>query len=82
MALVLPLTIYSAVDLYAHEFVALYVFKVGGIANYFGSILVGLGHIALLMLLLRGGYVQKLFAAICCCRPHGFEQLSDAFCAP
>jgi uncharacterized protein len=63
----LPLTIYSAVDLYAHEFVALYVFKVGGIANYFGSILVGLGHIALLMLLLRGGYVQQLlqrFAAV------------------
>ncbi len=63
----LPLTIYSAADLYAHDFRAIYVFQSGSIPNYFGSILVGLGHIALVMLLIKGGIVQNLlqrFAAV------------------
>lgn len=63
----LPITIYSAFDLYAHDFNALYAFQAGGIANYFGSIIVGLGHIAAVMLLIRTGFAQNLlrrFAAV------------------
>lgn len=56
----LPLTLFSAYDLRAHEFDPMYVFQVGSIANYFGSILVGLGHIALVMLLIKGNVAQKL----------------------
>jgi uncharacterized protein len=63
----LPLTIYSAFDLYAHDFNALYLFLSGSIPNYFGSIIVGLGHVGLVMLLIKGGLMQKLlqrFAAV------------------
>lgn len=63
----LPLTIFSAFDLYAHDFNALYAFRFGGIANYFGSIIVGLGHIAAVMWLIQGGALQNLllrFAAV------------------
>jgi uncharacterized protein len=63
----LPLTIYSAFDLYAHEFHELYVYQGGGTANYFGSILVGMGHVGLVMLLIKGGVAQNLlqrFAAV------------------
>jgi uncharacterized protein len=63
----LPLTVYSAFDLYAHEFRAMYAMGSGVVPNYFGSIIVGLGHIALVMLLIKGGVVQKLlqrFAAV------------------
>ncbi len=66
-AIGLPLTVYSAFDLYAHEFAALYVFQAGSIPNYFGSIIVGLGHIGLVMFLIKGGIMQKLlqrFAAV------------------
>jgi len=63
----LPLTIFSAANLYAHDFNALYAFQTGGIANYFGSIIVGLGHIAVVMLMIRTRFAQKLlqrFAAV------------------
>lgn len=63
----LPMTAYSAFDLYAHDFSALYVFQTGGISNYFGSILVGLGHIGLVMLMIKARATQKLlqrFAAV------------------
>ncbi len=66
-AIGLPLTAYSALDLHAHGFDPLYAVGAGSSANYFGSIIVALGHIALVMLLIRTGFVQGLlrrFAAI------------------
>ena len=63
----LPLTAYSALDLQAHDFDALYAIGAGSPANYLGSIIVALGHIALVMLLIKTGFVQGLlrrFAAV------------------
>ena len=58
----LPLTIFSASDLYAHQFTSLYVMRVGGIANYWGSLIVAFGHIGLVMLLVKTGALQRLMA--------------------
>ena len=66
-ALGLPLTVFSAVDLYAHEFDQLYFMRAGGVANYVGSIFVALGHIGLVMWLTKTGVLQRLmdrFAAV------------------
>ena len=66
-AIGLPLTAYSAIDLSAHGFDPLYAMQNGGLANYFGSIIVGLGHIGVVMLLIKTGFVQRLlerFAAV------------------
>ena len=63
----LPLTVFSAFDLKAHGFDMTYASGVGGIANYLGSIIVGLGHVALVMLLIKSGFASKLlrrFAAV------------------
>ena len=62
-----PLTVYSAIDLSANGFDPLYAMQSGGLANYFGSIIVGLGHIGAVMLLIKTGFVQRLlgrFAAV------------------
>lgn len=63
----LPLTVFSALDLHAHDFDPMYAMQSGGLANYFGSIVVALGHVALVMLLIKTGFVQRLlrgFAAV------------------
>ena len=63
----LPLTIFSAADLYAHGFDQLYAMRFGGIANYFGSVLVALGHVGLVMWLTQTGALRGLldrFAAV------------------
>lgn len=63
----LPLTIFSAFDLYAHQFDNLYVMRIGGIANYVGSILVAFGHVGLIILIVKAGTLQSLmtrFAAV------------------
>ena len=63
----LPLTVFSATNLYAHEFDQLYVMRVGGVANYFGSVLVAFGHIGLVMWLTKTGALRRLmdrFAAV------------------
>jgi uncharacterized protein len=63
----LPLTVFSAFNLYAHDFDQMYAMRYGGIANYVGSILVALGHIGLVMWLTRTGRLQRLldrFAAV------------------
>lgn len=63
----LPLTAFSAWNLYAHDFDPLYMMRIGGIANYVGSILVALGHIGLVMLITKTGVLQRLmdrFAAV------------------
>jgi uncharacterized protein len=58
----LPLTIFSASDLSAHQFDPMYAIRVGGIANYWGSIIVAFGHIGLVMLVVKTGSLQKLVA--------------------
>jgi len=58
----LPLTIFSASDLYAHQFDPLYVMRAGGIANYWGSVIVAFGHIGLVMLIVKTGALQKIMA--------------------
>ena len=63
----LPIVLYSAVDLYAHEFDSLHMFRVGMIPNYMGSILVALGHIGAVMLVVKANIFAKLmnrFAAV------------------
>lgn len=58
----LPLTVYSAINLHAHEFDPLYTFKVGTVPNYVGSILVAFGHIGLVMLVTKTGALRALTA--------------------
>jgi hypothetical protein len=54
----LPLTIFSAFDLYRHDFDFLYMLRYGGIANYWGSIVVSLGHIGLVKLPVAFGHTD------------------------
>lgn len=56
----LPLTVFSAVNLAAHGFDGSYAFRVGLIPNYYGSILVALGHVGLVLWLVRTGKIQWL----------------------
>ena len=56
----LPLTVYSGLDLFAHEFEPIYVLRFGGFANAIGSIVVALGHIGMVMLIVKTGYLQSL----------------------
>jgi uncharacterized protein len=49
----LPIVLFSAINLYTHEFDSLHLFRVGMIPNYIGSILVALGHIGAVMLLVK-----------------------------
>jgi uncharacterized protein len=55
-----PLVFYSAYDLSAHQFDAMYMFKLGGMWNYVGSILVALGHISLFMMIINSGALKNL----------------------
>jgi uncharacterized protein len=56
----LPLVVLSALLLDAHRFDPLYVARFGGIPNYFGSILVALGHIGAVMLLVKSGALRAI----------------------
>lgn len=58
----LPLTVYSGLDLYAHSFEPFYTMRYGMLANYIGSIIVALGHIGLVILVLKTGFVRGLMA--------------------
>ncbi len=63
----LPLTVFSAFDLYAHQFSNIYVLRIGGVANYFGSLAVAFGHIGLVMLIMKSGVLRRAkerFAAV------------------
>jgi uncharacterized protein len=63
----LPLVLLSAVLLEAHEFDPLYVARYGGMYNYFGSILVALGHIGAVLLVVKSDAWRALvnrFAAV------------------
>lgn len=58
----LPLAAYSGWDLYRHDFDGAYMFRIGMIPNYFGSILVAFGHIAAVMLAVKSGAIPRLMA--------------------
>lgn len=58
----LPLALFSAVDAHAHQFSGLYMLRVGNIPNYFASISIAFGHIALVMLLVKSGAISKIMA--------------------
>ena len=63
----LPLTVYSAVNMNAHAFDTIYMMRVGGVANYVGSLIVAFGHIGLVMLIVKTRALQHLmrrFAAV------------------
>ena len=63
----LPFTIYSGFNLQAHDFDAVYASLVGNVPNYIGSLIVGLGHIALVMLMIKTEFAKNLlqrFAAV------------------
>jgi len=62
-----PIVLFSAYDLGAHQFDRMYMFRLGGMWNYVGSILVALGHISVFMMLINGGAFENLmqrFAAL------------------
>ena len=66
-ALGLPLVLFSAYDLSAHQWDGMYAFKEGIRANYVGSVLLSLGHIAVFMLIIKSGVLRNLmqrFAAL------------------
>lgn len=63
----LPLTVFSAVNGFAHDFDALSMMRSGNVPNQVGSVLVALGHIGLVMLLVGKGVCRRLlsrFAAV------------------
>lgn len=63
----LPVMVFSAWNMHAHQWEMLWMFSVGGIPNYFGSILVAFGHIALVMTIVKTGAFSQLtvrFAAV------------------
>ena len=63
----LPIVVYSAWSLAAHEWEMLWMFRVGLIPNYIGSVVVAFGHIGLVMTVVRTGALQGLmtrFAAV------------------
>jgi uncharacterized protein len=62
-----PLVLFSAYDLSAHQFDGMYMFSLGGMWNYVGSILVSLGHVSVFMMVINSGALQNLmrrFAAL------------------
>lgn len=63
----LPLAVFSGFNLFVHDFDPIFAARYGMAANYFGSILVALGHIGSVMLVLKAGLWQRLmdrFAAV------------------
>ena len=63
----IPIVVFSAWNLAAHEWEEIYKFRIGDIPNYFGSILVAFGHIALVMTIIKSGAMSGLmqrFAAV------------------
>ena len=57
-----PLTVFSAANLFAHDFDGLYNLRVGQLPNYVGSVLVALGHIGLVMLIAKQGFMRRLMS--------------------
>ncbi|MFQ5609648.1 MAG: DUF418 domain-containing protein [Woeseiaceae bacterium] len=63
----LPLTIFSSFNMHAHDWQPLWVFRIGFLPNYIGSILVAFGHMAVVMLIVKSGAFANItarFAAV------------------
>jgi uncharacterized protein len=60
----LPLAAYSAYTLHAHQFDFIYASKSGNLFNYFGSLLMALGHIGAVMLVCKSGALPWLRARL------------------
>ena len=63
----LPMAVFSAFDLFAHDFDSIHLFRTGNIANYVGAVFVAFGHIAAVMLVVKTGVLSALvsrFAAV------------------
>lgn len=58
----LPIMLFSAYDLYQHQYGGIYGMRVGHIANYVGSIAMALGHVGLVMLTAKSGWIGALMA--------------------
>ena len=56
----LPLTVFSAWILHRHQWDMLWSFQLGGIPNYFGSILVAFGHVGLVLSVIKARAGQNL----------------------
>ena len=58
----LPVMVFSAWTLNEHQWDGLYMLRIGMVPNYLGSILVALGHIAMVMLVVKSGALASLVA--------------------
>ena len=58
----LPIMLYSAWSMNAHQWDPLWAFRIGLLPNYVGSILVAFGHIGIVMLIVKTGAMAKLMA--------------------
>jgi uncharacterized protein len=58
----LPIMIYSAWNLWAHQWEPMWTFRVGMFPNYVGSVFVALGHIGLTMTIIKSGAFARLMA--------------------
>jgi uncharacterized protein len=58
----LPIVVYSAWNLWSHQWEPMWTFRVGMIPNYVGSLFVALGHIGLVMTLIKSGAASRLMA--------------------
>lgn len=58
----LPIALFSAWNMQAHGWDMTWIFRVGGMPNYVASILIAFGHIALVMLIVKRGAMQRLMA--------------------
>jgi uncharacterized protein len=57
-----PVMLYSAWTLNAHQWDGMYMFRIGMLPNYVGSVLVAFGHIAMVMLVVKSGVLSGLVA--------------------
>jgi uncharacterized protein len=63
----LPIMLYSIYFVTAHQWDHIFMFRIGMLPNYIGSIFVALGHIAVVMLIVKTGVLTNLmrrFAAV------------------
>lgn len=61
-AIGLPLVLFSSFNAWQHEFDGLYMMRAGNIPNYFGSIAMALGHVGLVILAAKSGWMKRLMA--------------------
>lgn len=63
----LPIVVFGAWNLWQHQWETMWVHRSGSIPNYIGSVFVALGHIGLIMTVIKSGALHKLmdrFAAV------------------